>query len=168
MQKPPFSSSYLRRILKFLQKIKDGARIVFDYWMASGRGPLCRRRFLPTSYLGSRQGIDKFHEAGIVRITNGGLATWLHPFGMLEPQVVVNLLPKLGIGADLVRHNYLKVLLVLLGFSPMRSHSGRSLSYCVKSGARLRRKMRKCVSPSGQRDRDAGARGRFQKVVKSQ
>ena len=27
---------------------------------------------------------------------------------MLEPQVVVNLLPKLGIGADLVRHGYVK------------------------------------------------------------
>jgi hypothetical protein len=32
----------------------------------------------------------------------------LHPFGMLEPQVVVNLLPKLGVGVDLVRHGYLK------------------------------------------------------------
>jgi hypothetical protein len=28
----------------------------------------------------------------------------LHPFGMLEPQVVVNLLPELGVGVDLVRH----------------------------------------------------------------
>jgi hypothetical protein len=69
---------------------------------------LYRRRFLHTFYLGSRQSIDQFHEAGVVRITNGGLATWLNPFGMLEPQVVVNLLPKLGIGADLVRHGYVK------------------------------------------------------------
>ena len=41
---------------------------------------------------------------------------------MLEPQVVVNLLPKLGIGADLVRHGCVKVLLAFFGFSPMRSH----------------------------------------------
>jgi hypothetical protein len=27
----------------------------------------------------------------------------LDPFGMLEPQVVVNLLPKLGVGVDFVR-----------------------------------------------------------------
>ena len=73
-------------------------------------------------YLGSCQSIDQFHEAGVVRITNGGFAIWLNPFGMLEPQVVVNLLPKLGIGADLVRHGYVKVLLAFIGFSPMRSH----------------------------------------------
>ena len=85
--------------------------------------PLYHRRFLHTFYVGSRQSIDQFHEAGVVRITNGGLATWLHPFGMLEPQVVVNLLPKLRIGADLVRHGYVKLLLAFFGFSPMRSHS---------------------------------------------
>ena len=90
--------------------------------MASGH--LYRRPFLHTLYFGSPQSIDQFHEAGVVRITNGGLATWLHPFGMLEPQVVVNLLPKLGISADLVRHGYVKVLLAFFGFSPMRSHFG--------------------------------------------
>jgi hypothetical protein len=68
--------------------------------------PLYRRRFLHTSYLASRQSIDQFHEAGIVRITNGRLATWLNPFGMLDPQVVVNLLPKLGVGVDLVSHRH--------------------------------------------------------------
>ena len=50
--------------------------------------------------------VEQFQEARLVRITNGGLATWLHPFGMLEPQVVVNLLPKLRIGVDLVRHGH--------------------------------------------------------------
>ena len=69
---------------------------------------LYRRRFLHTFSVGARQSIDQFHEAGVVKITNGGLATWLHPFWMLEPQVVVNLLPKLGIGVDLVRHGYVK------------------------------------------------------------
>jgi hypothetical protein len=52
--------------------------------------------------------VEQFHEARLVRITNGGLAIWLHPFGMLEPEVVVNLLPKLGIGVDLVRHGHVK------------------------------------------------------------
>jgi len=70
---------------------------------------LYRLRFLHTFYVGSRQSTDQFHEAGIVRITNGGLAIWLHPFGMLEPQVVVNLLPKLAIGVDLVRHGDVNV-----------------------------------------------------------
>jgi hypothetical protein len=69
---------------------------------------LYRRRFLHTFCVGWRHSIDQFHEAGVVKITNGGLATWLHPFGMLEPQVVMNLLPKLGIGVDLVRHDYVK------------------------------------------------------------
>ena len=30
----------------------------------------------------------------------------LDPFGMLDPQVVVNLLPKLGVGVDLVRNGH--------------------------------------------------------------
>jgi hypothetical protein len=43
------------------------------------------------------------HEARFVRITDWGLPIWLDPFGMLEPQVVVNLLPKFGVGVDFVR-----------------------------------------------------------------
>jgi hypothetical protein len=65
---------------------------------------LYRLRLVHTLYVGSGNSIDQFHQAGVVRITNGGLAIWLHPFGMLDPQVVVNLLPKLAIGVDLVRH----------------------------------------------------------------
>ena len=52
----------------------------------------------------SRQSIELFREARLVRITQGGLAIWLYPFGMLDPQVVVNLLPEFGVGVDLVRH----------------------------------------------------------------
>jgi hypothetical protein len=52
----------------------------------------------------SRECIEQFHEARFVRITHGGLAIWLDPFGMLDPQVVVYLLPKLGVGVDLVSH----------------------------------------------------------------
>jgi hypothetical protein len=51
----------------------------------------------------SRQCVEQFHGARLVRITRGALAIWLDPFGMLDPEVVVNLLPKLGVGVDLVR-----------------------------------------------------------------
>jgi hypothetical protein len=52
----------------------------------------------------SRQSAEQFREARLVRITHGGFAIWLDPVGMLEPQIVVNLLPELGVGVDLVRH----------------------------------------------------------------
>jgi hypothetical protein len=52
----------------------------------------------------SRQSVEQFREARLVRITDGGFAISLDPFGMLNPQVVVNLLPKLGVGVDLGRH----------------------------------------------------------------
>jgi hypothetical protein len=34
----------------------------------------------------------------------GEFAIWLDPFGMLDPQDVVNLLPELGIRVDLGKH----------------------------------------------------------------
>ena len=51
----------------------------------------------------SRECIEKFHEAHLVRITDGGLAIWLDPIGVLNPQVVMNLLPEFGVGMNLVR-----------------------------------------------------------------
>ena len=48
--------------------------------------------------------IEQFHEPRLVRITRGALAIWLNLFGMLNPEVVVNLLPKLGVGVDFVKH----------------------------------------------------------------
>ena len=39
----------------------------------------------------SRQSVELFQEA------HGGFAIWLDPFGMLDPQVVVNLLPAPGV-----------------------------------------------------------------------
>src|SRR6516165_6404536 len=67
---------------------------------------VCRRQFLRTFCVRWRQSIEQHHEARLVRIADGRLAIWLHPFGMLETQIVVNLLPKLGIGMDLVKHGY--------------------------------------------------------------
>ena len=46
----------------------------------------------------SRQCLQQFHEV------HGGFAIWVDPFGMLDPQVVVNLFPELGVGMNLVRH----------------------------------------------------------------
>ena len=54
----------------------------------------------------SRESVEQFHETRLVRITHGGFAIWLDPFGMLDPQIVVNLLPKLGVAVDLVRLGY--------------------------------------------------------------
>ena len=53
----------------------------------------------------SRQSVEQFREARLVRITDGGFAIWLDPFGMLNPQVVVNLSPELGVSVNLVRHS---------------------------------------------------------------
>jgi hypothetical protein len=39
---------------------------------------------------GSR-GVEQFHQARLVRITQRRLAIWLDPFGMLDPQIIVDL-----------------------------------------------------------------------------
>jgi hypothetical protein len=54
----------------------------------------------------SRQCVQEFREAHLVGITHGGFAIWLDPFGMLDPQLVVNLLQELGVRADLVRQSH--------------------------------------------------------------
>ena len=51
----------------------------------------------------SRQRVEQFHEARLIRITRGTFTVWLDPFGMLDPEVVVNPLPELGVRVDLVR-----------------------------------------------------------------
>jgi hypothetical protein len=50
----------------------------------------------------SPQTIEQFHQARLVRITHRRFATRLDPFGMLHPEIVVNLLPELGVGVDLM------------------------------------------------------------------
>src|SRR5437899_10737498 len=73
----------------------------------------------------SRQRIEQFHEARVVKITHGGLAIWLHPFGMLNPQVAVNPLPQLGVRADLGRHGNWLIWNVHL-YPPPLSQIGRA------------------------------------------
>ena len=92
-------------------------------------------RFPHTFYVGSRQSIDQFHEAGVVRITNVRLASWLHPFGMLESQVVVNLLPELSVCVDLVRHGYLEDSRM-----PRESSSNASAEWPTRVGGTSTRK----------------------------
>jgi hypothetical protein len=51
----------------------------------------------------SREFIEQLHEARLVRITHRAFAICLDPFGVLDPEVVVDLSPKLGVTVDLVR-----------------------------------------------------------------
>ena len=54
----------------------------------------------------SRRSAEQLREARLVRITQWGTAIGLDPVGMLDPQIVVNLLLELGVGVDLVIHGY--------------------------------------------------------------
>jgi len=37
--------------------------------------------------------VEDFRETRFVKIAHGGFTIWLDPFGMLDPQIVVNLFP---------------------------------------------------------------------------
>jgi hypothetical protein len=50
----------------------------------------------------SRQTIEQCHEARLVRIAHGRFAIWLDPFRVLNPEIVVDLLPELHISVDLM------------------------------------------------------------------
>jgi hypothetical protein len=54
----------------------------------------------------SRRSAEQFREARLVRIARGTFAIGLDPLGMLDPQIVVNLLLELRIGVDSVIHGY--------------------------------------------------------------
>ena len=41
----------------------------------------------------SRPRVEDFRETRFVKIAHGGFTIWLDPFGMLDPQIVVNLFP---------------------------------------------------------------------------
>ena len=50
----------------------------------------------------SRQTIEQLRQARLVRITHGRFAIWFDPFRVLNPKVVVNLLPELRVSVDLM------------------------------------------------------------------
>ena len=52
----------------------------------------------------SRQSVEHFRQARLVRITRWGFATGLNPLRMLDPQIVVNLLLEFGVRVDWMRH----------------------------------------------------------------
>ena len=54
----------------------------------------------------SLQRSEQVHEARLVRIAHGRFPIWLDPFGMLDPEVIVNLLPKLSVSVDLMRKGH--------------------------------------------------------------
>ena len=58
----------------------------------------------------SRRSAEQFPEARLVRIARGTFAIRLDPFGMLDPQIVVNLLLELGVCVDFVKHGKLALL----------------------------------------------------------
>ena len=45
-----------------------------------------------------RESIELFYETRLVRIPLRGIAIWLDPFGVLDPQIVVNPLLELAVG----------------------------------------------------------------------
>ena len=51
-----------------------------------------------------RRNAKQFREARLIRIARGTFAIGLDPFGMLDPQIVVNLFLELGVCVDLVKH----------------------------------------------------------------
>ena len=51
------------------------------------------------------QHIECFHQARLIRITQGRLPIWLDPLGMLDPQVVVNLFPQVCVCLGLMNHD---------------------------------------------------------------
>jgi hypothetical protein len=52
----------------------------------------------------SRQSVEDFRKTCFVPIAHGRFAIWLDPFGMLDPQIVVNLLLEFDIRVDWIRH----------------------------------------------------------------
>ncbi len=48
---------------------------------------------------------DQFRQAPLVRIARGTVTVGSDPLGVLDPQVFVNLLLKLAVGMNLVRHD---------------------------------------------------------------
>jgi hypothetical protein len=45
---------------------------------------------------------EQFHEAHLIRITDRRFTIWLHPFGVLDSEVVMDLPPKLGVSVNVV------------------------------------------------------------------
>ena len=74
----------------------------------------------------SRQSAEHFGEARLVRIAPGAFAIGLDPFGMLNPQIIVNLQLELGVSVDLVIHGYCLCERFKCGAGPFRQRTRRN------------------------------------------
>jgi hypothetical protein len=54
----------------------------------------------------SPQTIEQFHQARLIRVALGRFAIWLDPFRVLNPEIVVNLLPELHVSMDLMMQRH--------------------------------------------------------------
>ena len=50
--------------------------------------------------------IEQFHQARLVRVAHGRFSICLDPFRVLNPEVVVNLLPELHVAMDLMMQRH--------------------------------------------------------------
>jgi hypothetical protein len=57
---------------------------------------------IPAAPFSLHQTIEHFHQARLVRIAHRRFAIWLDPLGVLNPKVVVNLVPELRVTIDLM------------------------------------------------------------------
>ena len=48
--------------------------------------------------------IEQFDQAGLISITHWTFTTSLDPFRMMDPKIVVDLLPEFAVGVGLVRN----------------------------------------------------------------
>ena len=82
------------------QRVNLGKRAT----VAPGQFASCsRRRRINNTLSGfsSCQTIEQFHQARLIRIAHGRFAIWLDPVRVLNPEVVMNLLPELHVSVDL-------------------------------------------------------------------
>jgi hypothetical protein len=104
----------------------------------------------------SRRNAEQFPEARLVRITRGGAAIGVNPVGMLDPQIVVNLLLELGVGVDLVIHgNWLGERFKCgARWFPQRARWNRRrvLAPCARATAKLGHSKRRYACAGGVRD----------------
>jgi hypothetical protein len=54
----------------------------------------------------SRQSVEHFRQTRLVGIAHGGFAIWFDPFGMVDPQIAVNLLLEFGVCVDWKRQDH--------------------------------------------------------------
>ncbi len=102
---PTLTRSYPRRFTFYVAPPSCSIREQAGYSCAESVCSLFEKTMRINNRLGgfsSRQTIEQFHQARLVRITHGRFAIRLDPFRVLNPKFVVNLLPELRVSVDLM------------------------------------------------------------------